>query len=461
MSQDSINREIFSLYPNYRENSLDKKRIEYNQFSSLLKNYDKKYGLDLRTAGQSVEGKDIYLCRIGKGSTNILAWSQMHGDESTATRALFDLINFLFADDKFNPLRAMILENISFYFIPMLNPDGAEKFTRRNAMQVDLNRDALRLQFPESKILMSVRDSLNPVFGFNLHDQSQEYSAGLNKKPAVISFLAPPFNYARDLNDVRERSMKLIVELNQTLQDFAPDMIGRYSDEFEPRAFGDNFVKKGTSTVLIESGWYPGDREKLFVRKLNFISLLNSLFSIAKKSYEKENISGYLKIPENQKLMFDLLFREATIIKNNRKYIIDIGVNLEEIPTGNSHYLVESKIADIGDLSTFNGYKEYDCRGLLFESGKVYPKIFKDSEDVKNVNENEFYKGGYIYVIAEYVTKVQKHPKFPIFLLPNSYKKPPDTAIDSSANFIFIRGEEIIYVVVNGFVIDLSNNSEK
>ena len=461
MSQQSVIKEIFNKYPDYRENSLDGKRIDYKKFASLLRQYNLKYNLNLQVAGNSVEEREIFLCRVGTGPINVLAWSQMHGDESTATRALFDLINFLFADDEFNSLRSEILNNISFYFIPMLNPDGAEKFTRRNALQVDLNRDALRLQFPESRILMSVRDSINPVFGFNLHDQSQEYSAGLNKKPAVISVLAPPFNYARDLNDVRERAMKLIVKMGVSLQNFIPDRLGRYSDEFEPRAFGDNFVKKGTSTVLIESGWYPGDREKLFVRKINFVALIEALCSIADKSYEMEMISDYSQIPENQKLMFDLLFRDATIEKNNKKYLIDIGVNLEEKPFGSNDYLIESNIEDIGDLSIFNGYQEYDCRGLTIESGKIYPDIFKTSEDVKKININEFYKEGYIYVIAENVIGVQKHPEIHIILLPNSYKKPPDTAIDSRADFIFIRGEEIIYVVVNGFVIDLSNNSEK
>ena len=41
--------------------------------------------------GESVEGRSINHVQVGSGSTRILLWSQMHGDEPTATSALFDL----------------------------------------------------------------------------------------------------------------------------------------------------------------------------------------------------------------------------------------------------------------------------------------------------------------------------------------------------------------------------------
>ena len=56
--------------------------------------------------------------------------------------------------------------------------------------------------------------------------------------------------------------MKIIVFMNDILQKYAPGQVGRYNDDFEPRAFGDNIQKWGTSTILIESGGYPNDIEK-------------------------------------------------------------------------------------------------------------------------------------------------------------------------------------------------------
>ena len=55
------------------------------------------------------------------------------------------------------PVRG-ILSSLTLHFVPMLNPDGAERFQRRNAQGIDINRDALRLQTPEGRALKAVRD---------------------------------------------------------------------------------------------------------------------------------------------------------------------------------------------------------------------------------------------------------------------------------------------------------------
>src|SRR5690606_11294264 len=109
--------------------------------------------------------------------------------------------------------------------------------------------------------------SLNPKFGFNLHDQSAYYTAGAANKPAVISFLAPAYNEEKDINDVRANAMRLIQIMNRFVQSKLPGNVGRYNDTYEPRAFGDNMQKWGTSTILIESGYLPGDPEKQYNRQ--------------------------------------------------------------------------------------------------------------------------------------------------------------------------------------------------
>ena len=81
---------------------------------------------------------------IGQGPKSILLWSQMHGDEPSATPAVLDLIDYL-ARESARPEIAKILAAFTLRIIPMLNPDGAALYERRNLQGIDINRDALML----------------------------------------------------------------------------------------------------------------------------------------------------------------------------------------------------------------------------------------------------------------------------------------------------------------------------
>ena len=270
--KNEITAKLYETYEHYKETSLDKRREKHQDIQALITELKTNSKYTVQKVGASIEGRDLSLISIGTGNINVFLWSQMHGDEPTATQAIFDIINFLDSDD-FSDEKKAILSNSTLHFLPMLNPDGAERFKRRNTLGIDINRDALRLQSPESQTLKRVRDSLNADFGFNLHDQSVYYNAERTDKPATISYLAPAYNYEKDINDVRANAMKVIVFMNNIIQKYAPGQVGRYNDDFEPRAFGDNIQKWGTSTILIESGGFQNDTEKQEIRKLNFVSI--------------------------------------------------------------------------------------------------------------------------------------------------------------------------------------------
>ena len=328
LAQNISTQNLYDSYSSYKEPALNGREIKHADIEPLILELKSNDLFRIKLLGRSLEGRGIYLVSLGHGKTDILAWSQMHGDEPTATRAVFDVLNFFKTNDNFNEIKKSILEKLTINFIPMLNPDGAQVYQRRNAVSVDLNRDALRTEFPESQILKSVRDSINPQFGFNLHDQSTRYSAGNSHRTAAISFLAPAFNYNKTLNDTRKNTMKVIAAIYKNLKQIIPGHMGRYNDDFEPRAFGDNLVKWGTGSILIESGGWKNDVEKEFIRKLNFIALLSSFKIIADKEYENEEITSYYNIPENDKLIFDLLLRNLSIKFNNKNYIIDLGIKI-------------------------------------------------------------------------------------------------------------------------------------
>src|SRR4030066_250151 len=223
--------------------------------------------------------------------------------------ALFDVFNFFQANDGLHDIKKAILDSLTIYFMPMVNPDGAEVYQRRNIFDIDINRDAVRKQTPEGELLMNVFDSLKADFGFNLHDQSTRYSVGNSSKPVTLSFLAPTVDYEKSVSPVREDAIKLISGIYKNISHFIPGYIAKYTDDFEPRAFGDNFQKLGTRTILIESGGYKDDPEKQLIRKMNYLSLHFAFKSIAEKTYKNEDPGVYEKIPFNEEFIMDLILR--------------------------------------------------------------------------------------------------------------------------------------------------------
>ncbi len=362
-------KELNEKYDLYKETSLKNRRFKHQNILPLIEKASKNKIFKIQVLGHSTEGKIIQALSAGKGKIKVLLWSQMHGDEPTATQALFDIFNFLNNPQRLRIEVENILNNLELYFIPMLNPDGAEVFKRRNGLNIDLNRDALRMIAPETKILKKYRDDLQPDFAFNLHDQNPYYTSGASNKPATLSFLAPAFNLEKDVDEKRKNSMQLIGVINRVLQKLIPGQIGRYFDAYGPTSMGDNMQKWGTRTILIESGEYDpfNDKERQYVRKLNFIAILSALKAISEHSYMNIKEDEYWSIPEiKDAKMFHVIIRNALLFLSGKYFKIDIGIHFNEIPTDDT-FLTQSEIYDIGDLSFYHAYKEFDANDAVIK----------------------------------------------------------------------------------------------
>ncbi len=449
---------LYATYEKYKEPSLDIRRIKHNDIQPLINKLSAHPQFEVKVVGKSIEGRNLSLISIGTGATDVFLWSQMHGDEPTATQAIFDIFNFLTSGD-FKSEKENILRNLKLHFLPMLNPDGAQIYQRRNTLGIDINRDALSLQSPEGRTLKRVRDSLEADFGFNLHDQSTYYNAERTGKPATISYLAPAFNYEKDINEVRANAMKVIVYMNQIIQKYAPGQVGRYNDDFEPRAFGDNIQKWGTSAILIESGGYKNDPEKQEIRKLNYVSILSAIYSIANGNYKNIPISEYDKIPENDRKLFDLKLNNLTYNLLGKNYTMDVGIHQLEIDhTSHSNYYNSSRVVDQGDLSTFYGYETLEGKGYSMVGGKVYPKILPSIKEVSQLKALDLLKSGFTYVRVENIPKGVNYVSFPLNIIGKDYKVPEfKMRVGIVPNFILEQQGQPRYAVINGFLIDLKS----
>ena len=317
--------------------------------------------------GESLEGRAINHVTIGTGRTGVLLWSQMHGDEATATAALFDVFEYI-RRHREDPMVRRILSQLTLHVVPMLNPDGAERFQRRNAQSIDINRDALRLQTPEGRALKALRDRLNPALGFNLHNQSWRTSVGTPPKPAAISLLSVAYDEPRSEDAGRKLTKRVCAVIRDALEPLASGQLGRYDDEFEVRAFGDNITLWGTPVVLIETGPWPSAEPDAPLVRLNFVAILSALDALATGRVDKADPKRYEELPMNDSKTLFVLITNATVINgagappftsdigliaNRRIRIVDGRRDLQTIVT----------IDDMGDLRTLGAVRQIDATG--------------------------------------------------------------------------------------------------
>jgi hypothetical protein len=324
---------------------------------------------NLERVGESLENRSINMITVGTGPFRVLLWSQMHGDEPTATAALFDVFDY-FQRHRSDPAVQRILSALTLYVVPMLNPDGAERFQRRNAQHIDVNRDALSLQTPEGRLLKMLRDRFQPRIGFNLHNQSWGTTVGDPPKPASISLLSVAYDTPRSENAGRRLTKKVCAVIRDALEPFASGQIGRYDDEFEVRAFGDNLTLWGTPVVLIETGPFPAAAPDPFLVRLNFVGVLSALDALATGAVSKADPKRYESLPMNESRGFYILVKDATVVAGTgvKPFHADIGISGNRrvrTVAGQRQIVMQTNIGDLGDLRTFSGLRVIDAQGLV------------------------------------------------------------------------------------------------
>jgi hypothetical protein len=331
--------------------------------------------MQIEQVGTSVAGREIYLVSMGSGMQKILIWSQMHGNEPTATCSLLDLFQF-FQRHRQEPWVADILAKYRLLFIPMLNPDGAERDERRNAQGIDINRDARMLQTPEGQILKAVRDRFDPFLGFNLHNQSGLTTVGDTGKVATIALLAvaadAPGGKPRLAQPgvPEELAKRVSAVLYEALSPFIYGHISRYDDPFNPRAFGDNLTLMGTPIVLIESGGIPAGAPANLTVQLNYVGLLAVLNSLSTGRVRNANPAVFDALKLNSDTpIYDLILQNAWIFNGSGIPLFrgDIAIR-GDVRAGSSGNAV---IADVGDLGVYSAKQVIDCTGTMVTPGLI------------------------------------------------------------------------------------------
>ena len=369
------------LFSQYKEETIQGRYITLDSIEPLLQKLNTND--QLKIIGKSVLGKPIYSYEIGEGKTKIFLWSQMHGNESTTTKALFDFLNVLHSGSE---LAQQLLNAFTFCSIPMLNPDGATLYTRVNANKVDLNRDSQELTQPESKLLRAIFESFKPDYCFNLHDQRTIFGVSTTGKPATLSFLAPSYNEEREINESRLQAINLIASINEVLQEYLPNQIGRFDDSFNINCIGDMFQYLGIPTLLNKAGHFADEKKKKKTRKYVFMALIASFKTLSENVIVSNGIDIYLNIPQNKAVFYDFIYKNIKINYDGIEKITNFAAQYKEELIENQ-ICFNAYISEIGNLDGYFGHFEYNAKEALYKDDfDNIPKLDQKADFYLNNN---------------------------------------------------------------------------
>jgi hypothetical protein len=206
---------------------------------------------------------------------------------------------------------------------------------------------------------------------------------------------------------------------------------------------------------LIESGGYQGDPEKQYIRKINFMIILNALHQIATRGYEQYTTAQYFAIPDNGFQLMDLIINEMQVNVQGEWYPLDIAIRRRE--TENSAgYFMSASVEDLGDMQIFFGFETLDATGLQYLDGKVYPTAFESVKAISEEKAMELLREGFMAVKVKTGDARQLH-ELPILVLKTTEKFSSGWMTGASTNFFLAKDGKPRYAVVNGYLIDLEN----
>jgi hypothetical protein len=163
-----------------------------NFFEKLQQMYPEN--IQLKTIGTTFEGNKILMVILGDNNNItpknnrkpvIMINANIHAGEVEGKEAVQ-----MFVRDILIHKKTEVLNNFTMLFIPVFNIDGNEKISpenrsyqkvkngvgvRTNGMNMDLNRDFIKLESPEAKALVSVFDSWKPIVFVDCHTTDGSY----------------------------------------------------------------------------------------------------------------------------------------------------------------------------------------------------------------------------------------------------------------------------------------------
>jgi len=146
----------------------------YDSMLIALNELDKSDRVSVVSIGKSRQGRAIPLVAVHHPRTvygqtaRLFIVARQHGNEPSGTDAMIALTQHLAQTTQ--PIELSLLERLTFAIVPMVNPDGVEASQRRNAANVDLNRDWAGITQPETRAVEWAFGVWRPHAFMDLHE---------------------------------------------------------------------------------------------------------------------------------------------------------------------------------------------------------------------------------------------------------------------------------------------------
>lgn len=320
--------------------------------------------VDVEVAGQSNQGRDIYVARVGEGDTVVYVQTQIHGNENHGSEALLNLLGQMGGN---TPEAQELRENITLVGIPRLNVDGGENDTRQNAQSwaevveafpqlagaepswnyresvpgFDVNRDFNPdLDYvpqpedfpgnsadtgwyitPEAQTSRDVYRGLEQEFGtvdyfVDLHNQwscyKQEGTDNMSSLSISGRFIDDPSEFGDWPKFDYDASRRANVAVYDALQGQGNSGFGHLTlypqDTNLPGTALGSFALRGSATVLFETSsqtQYDGQKRNGYLTKQVEIGLKGLLVAVADDSIDSVDAEDYEQIPNRVYLPAD------------------------------------------------------------------------------------------------------------------------------------------------------------
>lgn len=256
--------------------------------------------VQVSVAGQSNEGRNIYLAKVGSGPLPVLFITQQHGNEPLGTEAALALLRNL--GQSTHPEVQQMLEKLTILVIPRVNPDGASRFWRQNfdpelepgaptdfwtsGRGYDINRWHLPElapadnPVPEAATVRRVFDAYHPAIMLDLHHQGS-YVAEDGKLIRTSMFWPRSDVQGGGMGqDAIDRSKQVTWLMASTLEHYGFAKVSQYPGGRERGIARNAYGLLGAASVLVEMRGDIGQKSSGYLMR-TFYAAMGSVLEAA------------------------------------------------------------------------------------------------------------------------------------------------------------------------------------